>query len=56
MNDHGLEQMVNFPARDKITLDLTVASLSGQFQYIHSPDLLSDHDVANYIWNNESFD
>ena len=47
MNDHGLEQLVHFPTREKNTLDLILTSLSGQFQEIHSPDKLSDHDVIS---------
>ena len=46
MNDHGLEQLVHFPTREKNTLDLILTSLPGQFQEIHSPDKLSDHDVV----------
>ena len=45
MNDHGLEQLVHFPTREKNTLDLLLTSLSGQFQDIHSPDKHSDHDI-----------
>ena len=44
MNDHGLEQLVNFPTRERNTLDLILTSLPGQFVDIHSPDKLSDHD------------
>ena len=47
MDDHGLEQMIPFPSRDKNTLDLTLISLTGQFQDIHSPDKLSDHDILS---------
>ena len=47
MNDHGLEQLVHFPTREKNTLDLILTSLPGQFQDIHSPDQLSDHDVVS---------
>ena len=47
MNDHGLEQLVLFPTREKNTLDLIVTSLPGQFQEMHSPDKLSDHDVIS---------
>ena len=47
MNDHGLEQLVHFPTREKNTLDLILTSLPGQFQEIHSPDKLSDHDVVS---------
>ena len=45
MNDHGLEQLVNFPTREENTLDLLLTSLPGQFQEVHSPDKLSDHDI-----------
>ena len=31
MNDHGLEQLVNFPTRERNTLDLILTSLPGQF-------------------------
>ena len=47
MNDHGLEQLVHFPTREKNTLDLILTSLPGQFQEIHSPDKLSYHDVVS---------
>ena len=47
MNDHGLEQLVHFPTREKNTLDLILTSLLGQFQEINSPDKLSDHDVVS---------
>ena len=47
MNDHGLKQLVHFPTREKNTLDLILTSLPGQFQEIHSPDKLSDHDVVS---------
>ena len=46
MNDHGLEQLVHFPTREKNTLDLLLTSLPGQFQDIHSPDKLSEHDIV----------
>ena len=46
-NGHGLEQLVHFPTPEKNTLDLILTSLSGQFQEIHSPDKLSDHDVVS---------
>ena len=32
MNDHGLERLVHFPTREKNTLDLILALLSGQFK------------------------
>ena len=51
MNDHGLEQLVHFPTREKNTLDLILTSLPGQFQEIHSPDNLSDHDVVSGTLN-----
>ena len=47
MIDHGLEQLVHFSPREKNTLDLILTSLPGQFQEIHSPDKLSDHDVIS---------
>ena len=47
MNEHGLEQMVHFPTREKNTLDLILTSLPGQFQDVHSPDKLSDHDIVS---------
>ena len=45
MNDHRLEQLVNFPTREESRLDLLLTSLPGQFQEVHSPDKLSDHDI-----------
>ena len=47
IDDHGLEQMIPFPTRDKNTLDLILTSLPGQFQDIHAPDKLSDHDIVS---------
>ena len=47
MNDHGLEQLVHFPTREKNTLDLILTTLPGQFQDVHSPDKLSDHDIVS---------
>ena len=47
MNDHGLEQLVHFPTREKNTLDLILTSLPGQFEEIHSQDKLSDPDVIS---------
>ena len=32
MNDHGLEQMVHCPTREKNTLDLILTTLPGQFK------------------------
>ena len=46
MKEQGLEQLVHFPTREKKYLDLLLTSLPGQFQDIHSPDKLSDHDVV----------
>ena len=37
---------MNFPTREENTLDLNLTSLPGQFQEIHSPDKLSDHDMV----------
>ena len=47
MNDHGLEQMVHVPTREKNTLDLILTSLPGQFQDVHSPNKFSDHDIVS---------
>ena len=47
MNDHGLEQLVNFPTRERNTLDLILTSLPGRFVDIHSPDKLSDNDIVS---------
>ena len=47
MNDYGLEQLVNFPTRERNTLDLIITSFPGQFVHIHSPDRLSDHDIVS---------
>ena len=47
INEHGLEQMVHFPTREKNTLDLILTTLPGQFQDVHSPDKLSDHDIVS---------
>ena len=47
MNDHGLKQMVHFPTREKNILDLILTTLPGQFQDVHSPDKLSDHDIVS---------
>ena len=48
MNDHGLEQLVHFPTRERNTLGLIMASLPGpaQFVDIHSPNRLGDHDIV----------
>ena len=40
-------QMVHFLTREKNTLDLILTTLPGQFQDIHSPDKLSDHDLVS---------
>ena len=47
MDDHGLEQLVQFLTREKNTLDLIPTFHPGWFQEIHSPDRLSDHDVIS---------
>ena len=51
MNGHGLEQMVHFPTREKNTLDLIHTTLPGQFQDVHSPEKLSDHDIVSGTLN-----
>ena len=38
MNDHELEQVVNFPTREENILDLILTSPPGQFQEVHFPD------------------
>ena len=50
MNDHGLEQMVHFPTREKNTLDLDLilTTLPGQFQDVHSPDNLVIRNLENF--------
>ena len=47
MNDHNLEPLVHFPTREKNILDLILSTLPGQFQDVHSPDKLSDHDIIS---------
>ena len=47
MNDHGFEQMVHFPIREKNTLVLILTTLPGQFQDVHCLDKLSDHDIVS---------
>ena len=37
---------MHFPTLEKNTLDLLLTSLPYQFQDIHSPDKLSDHDTV----------
>ena len=46
MNDHGLEQLVHFPLEKKINWIYYSLLFPGQFQDIHSPDKLSDHDIV----------
>ena len=45
MNDHGLEQMVHFPTREKNTLDLILTTLPGQVEdrLTHSYWILKRH-------------
>ena len=47
MNYHGLEQLVNFPTRERNTLDIILTTLPDQFVNIHSPDKLSHHDIVS---------
>ena len=37
----------HFPTREKNTLDLILTTLPGQFQDVHSPDKVSDHDIVS---------
>ena len=47
MNDHGLEQLVHFPTREKIHwIYYSLLFSLDQFQDIHSPVKLSDHDIV----------
>ena len=39
--------MIHFPTREKNTLDLILTTLPGQFQDVHSPDKLSEHDIVS---------
>ena len=39
--------MVHFPTQEKNTLNLILTTLPGQFQDVHSPDKLSDHDILS---------
>ena len=44
---NSLEQLVNFPTRERKTWDLILTSLPGQFVDIHSSDKLSDHYIVS---------
>ena len=46
MNDHGLEQLVNFPTREENALGLILTLLPGQFNEEHSPDKMNDYDIV----------
>ena len=46
INDHGLEQLIHFLTREENKLDLIITCKPGQFQDIHAPDKLSDHDIV----------
>ena len=46
MNDHGLETAGEFPNSGRKYTRLDLTSLPGQFQEVHSPDKLSDHDMV----------
>ena len=47
MNDHGLNKWYTSPLKKKNTLDFILTTLPGQFQDVHSPDKLSDHDIIS---------
>ena len=51
MNDHGLEQMVHFPTREKNSYEFILITLPGQFKDDHSPDKLSDHHIVSGTLN-----
>ena len=46
LNDHHMEQMVNFPTRDNHTRDLIV-TLLGPIREVCSPDQLGDHEIVS---------
>ena len=46
MNDHHLEQLVHFTARENNTLDLIITA-PGQLVDIYSHDRLKDHDIVS---------
>ena len=46
MDDRHLEQLENFPSREKNALNLVITSLPGQFLDTQSPDRFSDHDIV----------
>ena len=54
-NDHVLDQLVNFPTRERNALDLILTSLPGQFADIHSADKLIDHDIVSGMYNENSY-
>ena len=47
INDHGFDQLVHSPTRERNTLDLIITSLPNQFVDIHSPDCLSDQSIVS---------
>ena len=47
INDHGIEQLVHFPTRERTTLDLIITYLPNQFVDNHAQDCLSDHDIVS---------
>ena len=47
MNDHGLEQLVHFPTREKKHIGFNSHFSSWPISKIHSPDKLSAHDVVS---------
>ena len=47
LNDHVWNNWYTSLLEKKSTLDLILTSLPGQFQDIHSPDKLSDHDIVS---------
>ena len=47
----GAQQMVNFPTREKHTLDLIILSDNSSFENTYPPDKLSDHDMVSTTIN-----
>lgn len=47
LNDHHIEQLIDFPTRGENVLDLMLTTLPSQICDINSPDKLSDHEVIS---------
>ena len=51
MNDHALEQLVNFPTRENKILDLILSSVPEEIGKVDSPNKFSDHDAVQCTIN-----